>query len=53
MSEKAQKIMERYEKSYVTDAQLKRYLELGAITQEEYDTIYATKHSADIRVENV
>lgn len=53
MSAKAQKIMDRYKKSYVTDAQLERYLDLGAITQEEYDTIYATKHSAGIPVENV
>lgn len=44
MSAKAQKIMERYEQSYVTDAQLKRYLELGVITEEEYAEIYAIKH---------
>lgn len=44
MSEKAKKVMERYGKGYVTDAQLLRYLELGAITQEEYNVIYATKH---------
>ena len=44
MSDKAKRIMERYEKSYVTDTQLKRYLELGAIKQEEYDEIFATKH---------
>lgn len=47
MSAKAQKIMERYEQSYVTDAQLTRYLELGVITQEEYDAIYATKHPVE------
>ena len=44
MSAKAEKIMQRYIKYYVTDAQLKRYLDLGVITQEEYDTIYATRH---------
>ena len=44
MSEKAEKIMQRYIKFYVTDAQLKKYLELGVITQEEYNTIYATRH---------
>lgn len=44
MSEKAEKIKTRYEKGYVTDTQLQRYLELGAITQNEYDTIHATKH---------
>lgn len=44
LSAYAEKILKRYSKSYVTDEQLLRYLELGAITQEEYDIIYATKH---------
>ncbi len=44
MSKKAETILKRYEKGYVTDDQLLRYLKLGAITQEEYDDIYATKH---------
>jgi len=44
MSAKAQKIMERYEQSYVTDAQLERYLQLGVITEEEYAAIYVIKH---------
>lgn len=44
MSKKAKQIMTRYEKGYVTDEQLEKYLELGAISQEEYDTIYASKH---------
>ena len=44
MSKKANQILTRYEKGYVTDAQLMRYFELGAITKEEYDFIYATKH---------
>lgn len=47
MSEKAQKILNRYKKSFVTDEQLLKYLELGAITQEEYDAIYATKHATE------
>lgn len=46
MSAKATKIMERYMKNYVTDAQLAKYLALGVITQDEYDYIYATKHPA-------
>ena len=44
MSDKALSIMERYGKSYVTDTQLLKYLELGVITSEEYDKIYAIKH---------
>ena len=44
MSKKAQTIKSRYEKGYVTDSQLLRYLELEVITQEEYDTIYLIKH---------
>ena len=44
MSKKANQILTRYEKGYVTDAQLMRYKELGAITEEEYNIIYATKH---------
>ena len=47
LSAYAEKILKRYSKSYVTDEQLLRYLELGAITQEEYDIIYATKHLVD------
>lgn len=44
MSEKAQAILERYKKQYVTDEQLLRYLALNVITQEEYDEIYQTKN---------
>lgn len=47
MSAKAQRIMERYEQSYVTDAQLKKYLQLGVITTEECTAIYAIKHSSE------
>lgn len=46
MSRKAEQIKTRYLKGYVTDEQLLRYLELGAITQDEYDAIYAEKHPA-------
>lgn len=51
MSKKAQQVMARYEKGYVTDAQLKRYLELEAITEEEYDVIYKKKHSSQNKIE--
>lgn len=44
MSKKAESIKFRYEKGYVTDAQLSKYLDLGVISQEEYDTIYLIKH---------
>ena len=44
MSKKAESIMDRYKKGYVTDEQLLKYLNLGVITDEEYDIIYATKH---------
>ena len=37
---KALSIANRYKKGYVTDIQLKKYLDLGVITQEEYETIY-------------
>ena len=51
MSKKAEQVKTRYEKGYVRDDQLKRYLELGAITQEEYDEIYAIRHQYDTPVE--
>lgn len=44
MSKKAESIKNRYEKGYVTDVQLQRYLELSVITQEEYDEIYNVRH---------
>jgi len=44
MSAKAQKIRERYRQSYVTDEQLERYLQLGAISDKEYTAIYAIRH---------
>ena len=51
MNKKAEQVKTRYEKGYVRDDQLKRYLELGAITQEEYDEIYAIKHPTETAVE--
>ena len=44
MSDKALQISKRYEKGYVTDAQLLRYFELGVLSAEEYAQIYAIKH---------
>ncbi len=38
-SPKYEKLKDRYEKGYCTKAQLKRYVELGAITEEEYEEI--------------
>ena len=34
-----EQIKERYKKHYITDAQLLRFLQLGVITQEQYDEI--------------
>ena len=51
MSKKAEQVKTRYEKGYVRDDQLKRYLELGAITQKEYDEIYAIRHPTETAVE--
>ena len=47
MSNKAKQIKARYKKSYVTDTQLARYMELGVITADEYKEIYKTKHLED------
>ena len=33
------KIKKRYDKGYVTDEQMHRYVELGQITPEEYEEI--------------
>lgn len=43
MSSKAKRIAERYVKGFVTDEQLKRYLDLGVITEEEYEEILELK----------
>lgn len=46
MRNKANEVKDRYSKGYITDIQLAQYLELGAITQPEYDEIYAIKRAA-------
>lgn len=51
MRDKPQSILDRYKKGYVTDEHLSQYLELGVITQDEYDLIYATKHSSEVVTE--
>lgn len=43
MSRKASSIKSRYVKGYVTEEQLGRYLDLGVITEEEYQTILISK----------
>lgn len=48
MSSKAKQIKTRYEKGYVTDTQLTRYMELGVITLDEYTEIYNSKHSEEM-----
>ena len=40
-------IKERYMKNYITDSQLGRFKDLGVITQEQYDELYALKHPAE------
>lgn len=40
-----EKIKERYLRYYVTDAQLKRYAELGVLTNEQVATIKASRNS--------
>ena len=39
-----EKIRERYMKNYITDAQLQRFVDLGIITQEQYDTLWSDKY---------
>jgi len=43
MSKKAETILERYKKGYVTDIQLEKYKDLGVISQGEYEEILETK----------
>lgn len=47
MSRKASNIKGRYAKGYVTEEQLGRYLDLGVITDEEYQTILISKPVVD------
>ena len=42
-----ERIKDRYLKNYITDSQLERFKALGVITQEQYDELYALKHSAE------
>ena len=42
-----ERIKERYLKNYITDAQLIRFKDLGVITQEQYDELYALKHPVE------
>lgn len=51
MTATVKRIMTRYQKGYVTDAQLQRYLDLGVITQEEFDIIFETRHPKEEVVE--
>ena len=42
-----ERIKERYLKNYITDSQLGRFKDLGVITQEQYDELYALKHPSE------
>ena len=42
-----ERIKERYLKNYITDAQLIRFRDLGVITHDQYDELYAMKHPAE------
>ena len=46
-----ERIKERYIKNYITDAQLIRFKDLGVITQEQYDELYALKHPVETAVD--
>ena len=43
-----ERIKERYLKNYITDSQLERFKDLGIITAEQYDELYALKHPAEL-----
>lgn len=47
MTKKAIELMDRYQHSYITDTQLKQYLNLKIITKKEYQTILATKYDTE------
>ena len=38
-------IRERYLKNYITDSQLVRFKNLGIISEEQYNALYAEKHA--------
>ena len=44
-------IKERYFKNYITDPQLVRFKNLGIITEEQYNALYAEKHPANQETE--
>ena len=46
-------IRERYLKNYITDNQLVRFKNLGIITEEQYETLYAEKHPVEQGEENI
>ena len=46
-----ERIKERYIKNYITDSQLGRFKDLGVITQEQYDELYALKHPMEPETE--
>ena len=43
-----EKIRERYMRNYITDAQLQRFVDLGIITQEQYDALWTEKHGENV-----
>ena len=42
-----ERIKERYLKNYIRDDQLVRFRDMGIITTEQYDELYALKHPAE------
>ena len=42
---KYESILKRYQQGFIRDDQLRRYWELGCITDEQYIYIYQTKYS--------
>lgn len=42
-----ERIKERYLKNYIRDDQLVRFRDMGIITAEQYDELYALKHPVE------
>lgn len=40
-------VKEKYFKNYIRDDQLVRFRDLGVITEEQYEKLYALKHPAE------
>lgn len=40
-------IRKRYLANYIRDDQLKRYVELGVITEAQYEALYKEKHGVE------